>query len=308
MENQVRLTEQARQAAAAERAKTTELAVAVEKAETANRAKSEFLSNMSHELRTPLNHIIGFTQLVADENIGGLNAEQKEYLGDVLDSSNHLLSLINDILDLAKVESGKMDLNTDLVHLGPLLEGSLTMVKERAQKLQIQLETQLDDIPGTIVADERKLKQIVYNLLSNAVKFTSPGGCITLSAESFSRGCESAESSDGVPGDGGDGDKSMGSTAAPMVIISVSDTGIGIAPDHLTSIFEPFVQVDSSAGRLYEGTGLGLSLTERLVRLHGGKLWAESEGEGRGSRFCFSLPALGPDTCNPVSAEMIACA
>ncbi|MDJ0782963.1 MAG: ATP-binding protein [Desulfosarcinaceae bacterium] len=288
IKQQALLTEQARRSANAEKERAAELADAVERAETANRAKSDFLSNMSHELRTPLNHIIGFTQLVVDESFGELNASQTEYLQDVLDSSNHLLSLINDILDLAKVESGKMDLKVDAVYLAPLLENSLIMVKEKAQKHRITLVTEVGDVPPSIMADERKLKQILYNLLANAVKFTPPGGRVTLSAM--------AGETKGEPAGG----------EVPMITIAVSDSGIGIAAEHLASIFNPFIQVDASTGRHYEGTGLGLSLTQRMVCLHGGQIWAESAGEGQGSCFRFTLPVGGPQVLAEPPAEALA--
>jgi signal transduction histidine kinase len=236
---------------------------AMERAQASDRKKSEFLANMSHELRTPLNHIIGFTELVADRSVGPLNGTQEEYLKDVLGSSRHLLSLINDILDLSKVESGKMDLEASEISLEGLLRESLTMVKEKALKHGITLTPNFLDIPAAIRADERKLKQILYNLLSNAVKFTPDGGRVKLEAR-------------GLNGQG--------------VRITVSDTGIGVAEDDLERIFQPFEQGDNSAGRKYQGTGLGLSLTKRLVELHGGRLWAESEGPGRGSHFHVLLP------------------
>nr|MDJ0668811.1 ATP-binding protein [Desulfobacterales bacterium] len=229
---------------------------------------SEFLANMSHELRTPLNHIIGFTELVVDQHFGSLNENQSEYLGDVLKSSHHLLELINDILDLSKVEAGRMEIQRERLALAPLLENSLTMVKEKSIKHGIRLGLVLEGAPEIISADRRKFKQILFNLLSNAVKFTPDGGRIRLAAR------EGA-------GNNGNG---------PQLEISVSDSGIGIHPDNLERIFNSFEQVDSSTSRHYEGTGLGLALSRRLVALHGGRIWAASEGEGRGSRFSFRLP------------------
>ena len=161
----------------------TELKLARDAAEMANRAKSEFLANMSHELRTPLNHIMGFTELVLSKEFGGLDATQEEYLNDVLNSSKHLLALINDILDLSRVEAGKLRFEVSEVNLNACLLNSLIMVKEKATKHGIQLETNFDSLKGTITADERKLKQILYNLLSNAVKFTPDGGKVILNAE-----------------------------------------------------------------------------------------------------------------------------
>jgi signal transduction histidine kinase len=262
---------------------------AKESAEFATRAKSEFLANMSHEVRTPLNHIIGFTELVVDKQFGGLNAEQEEYLTDVLHSSHHLLSLINDILDLSKVEAGKMELNRKEVELRTILEHSLIMIKEKALKQRIQLSTRIDGIPDCIQADERKLKQIIYNLLSNAVKFTPDGGKVCLSADlvispSLPRGAVSAlgASGDHEQKDGGE---------PKFVQISVMDTGIGLKKEDMERIFAPFEQVEGGSNRKHQGTGLGLSLTRSFVELHGGTIWAESEGEGKGSAFRFVIPA-----------------
>ena len=238
---------------------------AMEKAQASDRKKSEFLANMSHELRTPLNHIIGFTELVADQAVGPVNAAQEDYLNDVLGSSRHLLSLINDILDLSKVEAGKMNLEAKEIALGSLLQDSFNMVKEKALKQHITLTPRFEAIPETIQADERKLKQILYNLLSNAVKFTPDGGRVELKAR-------------GLNGRG--------------VEISVSDTGIGVPEADLERIFQPFEQGDNSAGRKYQGTGLGLSLTKRLVELHGGRIRAERRAEGSGAVFSFTIPLM----------------
>ena len=218
---------------------------------------------MSHELRTPLNHIIGFTELVTDKRLGTLNQQQEEYLQDVLQSGRHLLSLINDILDLSKVEAGKMNLEASEIPLESLLRDSLNMVKEKALKHGIALTPRFEAIPDPIRADERKLKQILYNLLSNAVKFTPDGGRVELAAR-------------GMEGQG--------------VEITVTDTGIGLPEDDLKRIFQPFEQGDNSAGRKYQGTGLGLSLTKVMVELHGGRIWAESEGPEQGSHFHVVLP------------------
>ncbi|MBU4318167.1 MAG: HAMP domain-containing protein [Proteobacteria bacterium] len=254
------------------------LARAKNTAEEASRTKSDFLANMSHELRTPLNHIIGFTELVVDQNFGELNEIQMEYLGDVLQSSRHLLSLINDILDLAKVESGKLELYISNVHLPSLLEGSLSMVRESSIKNSIQLLLDIQNIPDNMSADERKLKQIIFNLLSNAVKFTPKGGKVTLAAEILNgkNPCQTSFSSD---------------EPRQVLKISVSDTGIGIEEEDLDRIFNAFEQVEGSRSRKYQGTGLGLSLTRRLVELHGGKIWAESRGMNLGTTIYFTLPA-----------------
>jgi signal transduction histidine kinase len=259
-------------------ASNEKLRLAAMAADAANRAKSDFLANMSHELRTPLNHIIGFTELVLDQHFGPLNDTQNEYLRDVVSSSKHLLSLINDILDLSKVEAGRLELRSAEVNLKALLENSLIMVKEKAMKHGIRLATRIRNIPDTIEADERKLKQIFYNLLTNSVKFTPDGGSVCLSAQMTAR--TEIPHPIGVP------DESV----SDYLEISVADTGIGLREEDCVRIFQPFVQVDSSSTRRYQGTGLGLSLTKRLVELHRGRIWVESEGEGKGSVFRVFLP------------------
>ena len=247
-----------------------------EAAESASRAKSDFLANMSHELRTPLNHIIGFTELVVDQNFGEVNETQAEYLNDVLTSSHHLLSLINDILDLSKVEAGKWELEPAEVNLKQLLENSLIMVREKAVKHGIELAAELETAPAIIMADERKLKQIVFNLLSNAVKFTPDGGKITLrAAPGHPAGTQAAAAVD---------------ASTPWVELSVTDSGIGLRPADIERIFNPFEQAEGTSTRRFQGTGLGLSLTRKLVELHGGRVWAESEGIDRGSVFRLFIP------------------
>ena len=262
--------------------KNIDLRAALERVRASDRAKSDFLANMSHELRTPLNHIMGFTELVLGKHFGDLTAVQAEYLGDVLASSRHLLSLINDILDLSKVEAGKMEL--ELKDLDPqvLIQSGVSMIKEKALKRGIKVKTELEGVPEVIRADERKLKQILYNLLSNAVKFIPEGGAIEVSADRVT----------GIryPVSGESKAREWKAESGDFLRISVRDTGIGIAPENLERIFAPFEQVDSAPSRHYQGTGLGLSLTRKLVELHGGRIWAESEGEGKGSAFHFVLP------------------
>ena len=229
--------------------------------EAANRHKSEFLANVSHELRTPLNAIIGFSEVLGERMFGELNEKQAEYTEDILSSGRHLLSLINDILDLAKIEAGRMELELTKFDLPSAVENALILVRERTTRHGIKLERVVDERLGELVGDERKVKQILLNLLSNAVKFTPEGGQIRVKA---TRGDDSA-------------------------IISVVDTGIGIAREDQEAIFEEFRQVGSDYTRKREGTGLGLSLTKKFVEMHGGKIWVESE-PGKGATFTFTLP------------------
>jgi signal transduction histidine kinase len=229
--------------------------------EAASRHKSEFLANMSHELRTPLNAVIGFSEVLIQRMFGDLNAKQDEYLKDIYASGQHLLSLINDILDLSKIEAGRMELAPAPFHLPTALENAITLVRERAARHGITLEIHLDPRLGDLVGDERKVKQVLLNLLSNAIKFTPEGGRISLKAALTDRSVE----------------------------ISVSDTGIGIAPEDQAAIFEEFRQVGSDEARKLEGTGLGLTLAKKFVELHGGRIWVDSE-LGSGSTFTFTLP------------------
>jgi hemerythrin-like metal-binding protein/PAS domain S-box-containing protein len=260
--------------------RTRELVLANDAAKAANRAKSDFLASMSHELRTPLNAIIGFSEILEDCTFGDLNAKQTRHVGNVLTAGRHLLSLINDILDLSKVEAGKMELELSAVPVKALLEEALVMVREKA--LQHRLDLTLaapDDV--VVTADERKLKQILFNLLSNAMKFTPDGGRVTVSA----RVCEQLP----VISD----PSSVTSSPPPStltLVVAVSDSGIGIGPEDRARLFQPFLQLDSSSTRKQEGTGLGLALARRFVELHGGRIWVESEGEGRGSTFSFAIP------------------
>jgi signal transduction histidine kinase len=229
--------------------------------EIADKHKSEFLANMSHELRTPLNAIIGFSEVLQARMFGELNAKQAEYLADIHESGRHLLSLINDILDLSKIEAGRMELELSEFDLRAALQNALTLVRERAQRHGIALSLELAPEVGTIRADERKVKQIVLNLLSNAVKFTPDGGRVELRARM----------------DGG------------RVEVSVADTGIGIAAEDQRTVFEEFRQVGRDYTKKAEGTGLGLALTRRFIELHGGSIALDS-APGRGSTFTFTVP------------------
>ena len=243
----------------------------------ANKTKSDFLANMSHELRTPLNHIIGFTEIVLGRHFGGLNDTQEEYLNDVHESSHHLLSLINDILDISKVEAGKLTLDPKPINPKELLENSLTIVKEKASKHGVIIAHDVNRIPDTIIADERKLKQIMYNLLSNAVKFTPDQGKVQVTAKICN--CSNIEGLGSKKKDSG-------------IKISVMDTGIGLEVTDIERIFNPFEQAEITKNKNYQGTGLGLALTKHLVELHGGIIWVESEGENKGCNFSFIIPAM----------------
>lgn len=246
-------------------------------AETSTRAKSEFLANMSHELRTPLNAIIGFSAIMAEGMAGPLNDKQKEYLGDVIDSGRHLLSLINDILDLSKVEAGKMELELSEFNLKELIDGSLVMFKEKAMKHNIKLDAEVEQEVGTILASKRKIKQIVFNLLSNAMKFTPDGGSVQVTARRVKDNACELLTSDSKPSD------------FDYIEITVEDTGIGISPEDQKRLFQPFQQLETVLTKKVAGTGLGLNLCKKFIELHGGRIWVESE-EGKGSKFTFTIP------------------
>jgi GAF domain-containing protein len=228
--------------------------------EAASQHKSEFLANMSHELRTPLNAIIGFSEVLTERMFGDLNEKQEEYLKDISSSGTHLLSLINDILDLSKIEAGRMELELTDFDLPTALENALTLVRERAGRRNIILQMSVDKRLGEVRADERKIRQVVLNLLSNSIKFTPEGGRIEVAA---------------VPKDG-------------LVEVSVSDTGVGIVPEEQEAVFEEFRQV-GTAEKKAEGTGLGLTLCRKFIELHGGRIWVKSQ-VGEGSTFTFTIP------------------
>lgn len=242
-------------------ARTQELFSAKLAAENANRAKSEFLANMSHELRTPLNSIIGFSEVLVDRIPGGLNPEQEKVVNTVLESGRHLLDLINDILDLSKIEAGKMDLDVIEFSFRDLLTKSLILFREKAGSHEIGLKLLISPEIDRIRADPTKIKQVLFNLVSNALKFTSDHGQITISAESRDE----------------------------AIVVSVQDTGIGIAQNDLKKLFKPFQQIETSFSGKHPGTGLGLHFSKKLVELHGGEIWVDSQLD-KGSTFSFSLP------------------
>lgn len=241
--------------------KTAHLQQVILALERANKMKSEFLANMSHELRTPLNAIIGFAEVLRDKIAGDLNEEQTDFVNDIHSSGCHLLQMINDILDLSKIEAGRMELQPEVFLVPEAIVDVYTILKGLASKKHLELKTAILTDVKSIEADRVKFKQILYNLLSNAIKFTPEKGTIILEA--------------GIVDD--------------MLQVSVSDTGIGMKSEDQEKVFKEFWQADSSIARKYEGTGLGLALTKRIVEMHGGKIWFESE-YGKGSVFSFALP------------------
>lgn len=268
-----------------------QLQQAMRRAEEASRFKSEFLANMSHELRTPLNAVIGFSDLLINRISGELNEKQAKYANHILQAGRHLLALINDILDLSRVEAGKMELWPETFPLSEALEAVVTLVKPQAAKKRISLYSTINSDVTTITADPLRFKQVMFNLLGNAVKFTDEQGQIRVAARTLYGSelpvCEKPSSA-GEP-----------STVTPepqqeFVEISVQDTGIGISPEDQEKLFQEFSQVGGECARRQRGAGLGLALTKKLVELHGGRIRAESPGEGQGSTFTVTLPLKGP--------------
>lgn len=246
-------------------------------AENSNRTKSEFLATMSHELRTPLNSIIGFSEVLSEGYFGQINDKQAKYLRNIFNSGKHLLNIINSILDIAKVESGKMQLYKEKIYLKDIVDEMISAMQHLAASKEIVLKLQAGSHFGAVQADKAKLRQILFNLIGNAIKFTEAGGVVTIGTRE---------------------DKEM-------VYISVTDTGIGISASDLTKLFRPFTQLDSSCSRQYEGTGLGLALAKELAELHGGTIFVESE-LGIGSAFTLALPLKENETapCSSVESDV----
>ena len=249
--------------------RTAELSMANAELSRVMRSKDDFLSAMSHELRTPLNAILGLSESLAEGVYGDMNVKQVKSINTIAESGHHLLALINDLLDIAKIGAGKMELELTNTHVEDVCQASLRLVLELAQKKNLKLALSMDNKSVMLTADERRLKQILVNLLSNAVKFTPEGGSVTLATT-----CD---------------------VESESLMFSVRDTGIGIAAEDLSRLFSPFTQLDSKLSRQYAGTGLGLTLVLRLVEMHGGSVTVESE-IGKGSCFTIRIPCKGLDT------------
>jgi PAS domain S-box-containing protein len=266
--------------------------------EDASRMKSEFLANMSHELRTPLNAFIGFSEVLKDGLMGDMTARQRGFIGDIFNSGTHLLSLINDILDLSKVEAGKMELDLESVTVASLFANSISIIREKAAARQIRLVVERADDLGSIHADPRKVKQILYNLLSNAVKFTNEGGQVTVRTARVTRTSVGQRARSWA----GRNFSLPESTFEDFIEISVTDTGIGVSPEGLARLFTPFSQIDSGLARRFEGTGLGLAMVKLLAELHCGTVAVES-AVGEGSSFTIWLPLRVPGKSAASGAE-----
>jgi signal transduction histidine kinase len=266
--------------------RTRELEEARRQAEAASRFKSEFLANMSHELAAPLTSIIGLSDLLLAGEVGRLNEAQERHVGHIAQAGDHLRELIRDILDLTKVEAGKLTIRPEPLPVAAVLKDIMAMLRALAYKKGQELHIEIAPGLPPLWADPVRFKQICYNLLTNAVKFTPTGGRITLAARLADRWNDET-TAPSIPGEG------------PYLELSVRDTGIGIRAENVPRLFHVFVQLDASATERQEGTGLGLALTKRLVELHGGRIWAESAGEGRGSTFTVLLPLGGPPTGQP---------
>jgi signal transduction histidine kinase len=260
------------------RRRALEMETASRQAQEASRLKSEFLANMSHELRTPLHAVIGFAEILHDGKVGPMSAEQKEFLGDILSSSRHLLQLINDVLDLSKVEAGRMEFRPERVDVSRVVAEVRDALRSLAAAKRIHMEVEIEGALGKVVVDPARLKQILYNYLSNALKFTPEEGRVTLR----------------VSLDGPD-----------RFRLEVEDTGIGIEAEDLKRLFVPFRQLDATAAKRYAGTGLGLALTRRLVEAQGGQVGARST-PGRGSVFHATLPRVArPSAASPPPSAFV---
>ena len=266
---------------------------ALKQVEEASRHKSEFLANMSHELRTPLNSILGFSQFLREQTIGPLTEKQARYINHIHNSGQHLLALINDLLDLSKVEAGKLELRPEPFEVREALAAALREVQPQAEAKSLVVDLQVDEALPALTADLVRFKQILLNLLSNAVKFTPEGGRVTVTARRVVAGGRGAEGQRSGGADEPSPQPPSPPAPLPYLEVRVTDTGIGIKAEDMPRLFQEFVQLEATASKRHQGTGLGLALTKRLVELHGGRIWVESEGEGRGSTFTFVLPLAG---------------
>ena len=251
------------------RERTVELEASYKELEKASNLKSQFFASMSHELRTPLNAIMGFSDVLTEEVYGNINEKQRRYLGNIHQSGKHLLEVINDILDFSKIEAGKMTLHLRELIVGDALTEIHALVAQLSSKAGVNLSFNAEEAPALVIADCVRFRQIMYNLLSNAIKFTHEGGRITVTVKQ----------------------------SANNLIVSIEDTGIGIAEEYIQTIFKPFRQIDGSATRNFEGTGLGLALSKEFVEMHGGQLSVISK-LGEGSCFTFTLPIISQHPLN----------